>query len=89
MSDNFETSTRMLTFRNFPSYFSLFFRFTLYQLHVHLKDSLSAVVKKTYQVDVNQNPSSATTLIDTRAMTQFDELFKGRSLVYCRAQTTD
>ena len=77
MSDNFETSTRMLTFRNFPSYFSLFFRFILYQLHVHLKDSLSAVVKKTYQVDVNQNPSSATTLIDTRAMTQFDELFKG------------
>ena len=45
-----------------------------------LKDStsLSAVVQKhKHGIDVNQNPSSATTLIDTRAMTQFDELFKG------------
>ena len=40
--------------------------------------------KKKHEVDVNQNPSSATTLIDNRAMTQFDELFKGTiiSLLY-------
>ena len=70
----------MPTFKNFQSYFSLFFKFILYQLHVFLKDStsLSAIVQKQkHGVDVNQNPSSATTLIDTRAMTQFDELFKG------------
>ena len=82
-----KTSTRMPNSKNFLSYFPLFFKFFLHQLHAFLKVKCSCSKKK-HEVDANQNSSSATTLIDTRAMTQFDELFKGTiiSLLY---QSTD
>ena len=78
MSDNFET-TRLPNFKNFQSYFYLFLKFLLTScLFERLPFSQCSCSKKSMTSnDVNQNPSSVTTLIDTRAMTQFDELFKG------------
>ena len=78
MSDNFET-TRLPNFKNFQSYFYLFLKFLLTScLFERLPFSQCSCSKKSMTSnDVNQNLSSVTTLIDTRAMTQFDELFKG------------